>query len=133
MRYKVGDKVRVKSLERVKLYRDSCKGISIKTSFVNDMLQYCGKETFITTVLGDDSYRIDIDNMSFSWSDWMLEDIPQEKGSNDYIYGVDDRGDEVIKMLEDCGGVHKHGLLGDTDDLCPKMNYIARLGTTINY
>ena len=56
-----------------------------------------------------------------------------EPNINVYIYGDPERGGEVIKMLEDCGGVNKHGLFGDTDDLCPKMYYISPLGNAINY
>ena len=76
-------------------------------------------------------YAISVGNDIYLIGERGLELV--DHNINVYIYGDSERGDEVIKVLEDCGGVNKHGLLGDTDDLYPKMYYISPLDKTINY
>ena len=73
MKYKVGDKVRVKSFE----WYNSKKldyGFTIDdVTFDNQMSEYCGRLAIIEK-LGIAYYRIDIDNGELYWYDWMLED-----------------------------------------------------------
>ena len=75
MKYKVGDKVRVKSFE----WYNSKKldyGYTIDdVTFDNQMSEYCGRLAIIEK-LGIAYYRIDIDNGELYWYDWMLEDEP---------------------------------------------------------
>ena len=75
MKYKVGDKVRVKSFE----WYNSKKldyGFTIDdVTFDNQMSEYCGRLAIIEK-LGIAYYRIDIDNGELYWYDWMLEDEP---------------------------------------------------------
>ena len=78
MKYKVGDKVKVKSLEWYNQMRDSDGDIYLNDfgiSFVKDMSVFCGKKATIVFDLGGE-YQLDIDNKKWSWKDWMLEDEP---------------------------------------------------------
>lgn len=80
MKYKVGDKVRVKSLDWYnsnKEYYDNrvCGG---NLYFVNNMTKYCGKEATIIEVIND-FYHIDLDNKYWKWSDYMFEENMEER------------------------------------------------------
>ena len=78
MKYKVGDKVKIKSLEWYNQMRDSDGDIYLNDfgiSFVKDMSVFCGKKATIVFDLGGE-YQLDIDNKKWSWKDWMLEDEP---------------------------------------------------------
>lgn len=83
MKYKVGDKVRVKSLEWFNANKivDSNGHWLVKVNenggnreaFVEDMTGYCGKEATIINVVYD-SYWIDIDGPTgWIWTDSMFE------------------------------------------------------------
>lgn len=79
LKFKVGDKVRVKSLEWYNnqpkdMYGDIHDGIT----FIKDMVRYCGKVLSITK-LYENSYGVDV--TSYVWQDWMLEDeaVTEEK------------------------------------------------------
>lgn len=77
MKYKVGDKVRVKSLEWYEsMDKDpfgAVGGDDIK--FIADMVRYCGKDAIVVGCYAN-SYELDIDEGDWSWYDWMLEDEP---------------------------------------------------------
>ena len=78
MKYKVGDKVRVKSLEWYNQSKDSDGDIYLNDFgiyFVNDMSVFCGRKAVITSNFGEE-YQIDIDKNKWSWKDWMFEDEP---------------------------------------------------------
>lgn len=77
MKYKVGDKVKVKSLE---WYEDNLSNPD-GVDFVFEMSKYCGSIGIITGVsLESDTYKIYIngDDTSWFWNDSMLEDVNQE-------------------------------------------------------
>lgn len=75
MKYKVGDKVRIKSLEWYEKHHDYRGRIYINSEafFSSCMVEYCGKEAIIKEV-NETSYKIDIDNQFWNWSDGMFED-----------------------------------------------------------
>ena len=74
MKYKVGDKVRIKSLEWHKKHRDYLGHVYIGSEvFASGMVEYCGKEAMIKE-LNETSYKIDIDDQYWNWSDGMFED-----------------------------------------------------------
>lgn len=78
MKYKVGDKVKIKSLEWYNQNKDSYGDIYLNDygiSFIKEMSVFCGKEATVVFDLGGE-YQIDIDNKKWSWKDWMLEDEP---------------------------------------------------------
>ena len=87
MKYKVGDKVRVKSFE----WYNSKKldyGFTIDdVTFDNQMSEYCGRLAIIEK-LGIAYYRIDIDNGELYWYDWMLEDEFEVQKDKDLISNV---------------------------------------------
>lgn len=74
MKFKVGDKVRVKSLEwydsNKNVHGDIYKNIE-QNVFVRKMAQYCGKELNIVRIKND--FYIVKENI-FCWQDWMLEE-----------------------------------------------------------
>lgn len=76
LKFKVGDKVRVKSREwyitNKYLSTDFPDRIT-KLGFVDTMAPYCGKVLKITRIFND-SYRTD--GNLYCWQDWMLEDEP---------------------------------------------------------
>lgn len=72
MKYKVGDKVRIKErLIPEKLYGSR--------EFVTQMEEYEGREAVILVVGDvDEYYLIDLDNKSWDWTDEMLESIDEK-------------------------------------------------------
>ena len=77
MKYKIGDKVKVKSLEWYKsMDKDSFGSVgSDDIKFIADMVMYCGKDAIVVGCYAN-SYELDIDEGDWSWYDWMLEDEP---------------------------------------------------------
>ena len=76
MKYKVGDKVKVKSLEWYNSKKEYEDGFFVgRVRFDKDMSNYCGK-TAVITKANENSlyYKIDIDRGSWFWYDWMFED-----------------------------------------------------------
>ena len=74
MKYKVGDKVKVKKWEdlaseyTVDEYGDICHG----AMFIQEMKEYCGKELVIKHVRMD---TYSCHGNIWSWQDWMFEDV----------------------------------------------------------
>ena len=77
MKYKVGDKVRVKSLEWYNAFSNNGDKYirHDRAWFTKEMSEYCGKTALVIGVYND-SYDLDIDNKEWGWYDWMLEDEP---------------------------------------------------------
>lgn len=76
MKYKVGDKVKIKSFD---WYKSSTKidvnDIYIESDdefFLEIMTRYCGKEAIITRVQNN-SYKIDLDYNKWNWTKGMFE------------------------------------------------------------
>lgn len=67
MKYKVGDKVQIKSIN---WYYDN---ITNCIGFTESMKQYCGKIAIITKIRFNNSYNLDIDDNLFFWNDEMFE------------------------------------------------------------
>lgn len=96
MKYKVGDKVKIrKDLEVGEEYDD--------TLFINDMLQYKGKIAVITYVaIDDDYYDIDLDDGKWTWADDMFEDCIKKSDSDTSM---------TVKDLLNKTDVEKGGLI----------------------
>lgn len=80
MKYKVGDKVRIKSKEWYDANKNERGAISEDESFysfVEPMGKYLGMEATITEVKGL-AYSIDLDRNRNYWYDWMFEDEQAE-------------------------------------------------------
>ena len=69
MKYKVGDKVKI----REDLVVDNVYGVD---SFVDEMKKYKGRTAIITGV--SDRYQIDINNGEWFWTDEMFEDDTED-------------------------------------------------------
>ena len=80
MKYKVGDKVRVKSLDWYNENKGEQDEVCLcKCAFVDEMTDYCGKECVITDVdKTGERYVIDIDNECWLWVGGFFEDIPKD-------------------------------------------------------
>ena len=95
MKYKVGDKVRVKSLEWYNAFSNNGKeyirhGGSWFT-FTKEMCEYGGKTATVVKI-NKDLYHLDIDNGECGWFDWMLED--------NSLYEADFDGAELKDTIE---------------------------------
>lgn len=80
MELKVGDKVRVKSLEWYNENKDNKGYILTIPSFIPEMSSFCGREGVVTELNGSKSCKIDIDGSAFWWSFDALELV--DKKSN---------------------------------------------------
>lgn len=76
MKYKVGDKVRIKSREWYEKNKDENDEIKGNAAyFVSDMAIYCGKTATITKInCANCIYHIDLDDDEWEWTDEMFED-----------------------------------------------------------
>ena len=76
MEYKVGDKVRIKSLEWYSKNKNGLGNVShydTNNTFVSLMSAYCGMTANITEVEGS-HYILDVDNGDWGWQDFMFEE-----------------------------------------------------------
>jgi hypothetical protein len=89
MKYKVGDKVKVKSLEWYNANRDNCEIL-----FTPRMLDFCGKIVTVNGIWLDDVYTIQEDDLTFEWTDDMFED---NETSDDLEFQR-----EVAKAVDEC-------------------------------
>lgn len=112
MKYKVGDKVRIKSKDWYEKNKEEDGYVTLSQRFFNeDMCMYCGKIATIeeiSTWNGYIRYQIDIDNCHFFWDDEMFEedfDFKQlEVGETFSIEGKTYRVDEKSEFFRDlCG------------------------------
>lgn len=73
MKHKVGDVVRIKSLDWYNENKGECSEFLAGTQFfVEDMKEYCGMQAIITYAYGH-CYLIDIDKKIYFWTDEMFE------------------------------------------------------------
>ena len=103
MKYKVGDKVRVRQWDdMVKEFGVWARAIdTTECSFDEGMRLYCGTIVTIKEVKNNDSYYIEEDNEDWYWTDEMFEpykvSIPSQ---TDFININKDAYDKLIKQLE---------------------------------
>ena len=103
MKYKVGDKVKVREdLEVDKRYGTE--------EFIEEMEEYKGKIVTIDTV-NEDDYYIEEDKQSWSWTDEMLEDIEEEMNLEDFLNALWKNPEIIINkfsnMYEECKKVNE--------------------------
>lgn len=75
-KYKVGDRVVVKSLEWYNNNKDSLGIVNVPQAFVFGMSQYCGKVLTIREVYPDCCYYVE--EAAFAWSDEMFDGLESE-------------------------------------------------------
>ena len=122
MKYKVGDKVRIKSSDKIKY------NFPIYVQFANEMYEYCGKVATIERV--DDynsAYDIDLDNGKFYWTDEMFIDtIDTTIRPVNFLLSIDD----AKEWYKQGGELKNLALLGfDENELkeMPKRKYADEL------
>lgn len=72
IKYGIGDRVLVKSVDWYNENKDLCGVVNVPKNFVSSMSKYCGKVVAITRV-GYNCYYIAEDNGEYAWSDEMFE------------------------------------------------------------
>ena len=104
MRYKVGDKVRIKSLDWYYENRDKIDQIDCgNVCFVRNMATLCGKIVTISSILPTlEAYRIEEDDGEFNWTDKMIERLVERDGKT-YPYKIGDR--VVLKGRNRCATI----------------------------
>lgn len=86
MKYKVGDKVRIKSLDWYNQNKSYETGnVYLSMSFVANMSQYCGQVATIIQASGRNEYKITLDNGYYIWSDEMFEGLVEEETKSNII------------------------------------------------
>ena len=104
MKYKVGDKVLIKSPDwyyknRDKIGQVDCGGIC----FIQSMVTFCGQIVTISSVLPTlEVYRIKEDGGAFNWTDEMIERLAERNGKT-YPYKIGDR--VVLKGNNKCATI----------------------------
>lgn len=101
MKYNVGDKVKVKSIEWYNANKDEY-GVEIAGGdfyFTSRMSEFCGKFVTIDEILKDDVYTIQEDGQIFTWTNSMFEDedvafqCAIAKSVNECLWGTNDEID----------------------------------------
>lgn len=79
MKYEVGDRVRIKSIDWYNANKDEYGNIDINYDFTfyADRSKYCGKVFTITEVF-DNCYCVKEDNNEYFWADEMIECLVEE-------------------------------------------------------
>lgn len=84
MKYKVGDKVRIKSIDWYNKYKNNEGHIKCgKESFVEDMSEYCAQIATIKAI-SNNRYCLNIDEELWNWTDDMFEGLV-EAAENEWI------------------------------------------------
>ena len=104
MKYKVGDKVRIKSPDWYYENRDKIDQIDCgNVCFVRNMETLCGKIVTISSILPTlEAYRIEEDDGEFNWADEMIERLVERDGKT-YPYKIGDR--VVLKGRNRCATI----------------------------
>ena len=89
MKYKVGDKVRIKSFDWYNENKDYGKGIIYfehSFDFTESMSKYCGQIATITHIIEKyDEYKINLDQGYYAWTDKMFEGLAGEENKSNII------------------------------------------------
>lgn len=111
MKYKIGDKVRVKSKEWYDEYKGENGTVPIRFSFIEKMSNWCGKEVTIDAIY-DDTYKIKEDENLYTWTDTMFEDeIVKQPGQRKFKCK-----DEVIVRYNKPGRCWFYGVVSNSND-----------------
>ena len=84
LKYKIGDKVRIKSLDWYNENKDELDDVTCgNTSFILSMTKYCEKIVTISSTRPElEFYLIEEDNGMFYWSDEMIEGLVQDENNH---------------------------------------------------
>ena len=78
MRFKVGDRVRIKSLDWYNRYTNGTEVDCGAYPFTSDMKEFCGQEKIIAIVCQECYFLLGIDD-KFVWTDEMIEGLVEEE------------------------------------------------------
>ena len=100
-KYKIGDRVRIKSLDWYNKNKNHCGEIPLfKPSglFVPDMSRYCNNIMTIKDICYGTCYRMKEDFWNYNWTDEMIEGLVEEE-----IIDIDDFQDdnEIIDVIDE--------------------------------
>lgn len=141
MKYKVGDKVKIKSLDWYKANKNKKGNIPFYRNSTYTMSYYCGKIAKIINVK-DKSYSINLDNGLYSWPDEMFKENINDMKTKEIIipqgWKIDKvRGNKIIlmkskkelpKTWEECCELLGEGeYINNESIIC---NYIPYCGTS---
>ena len=93
LKFKVGDKVRIKDLDWYNKNKDEYGNIELSTHFfISEMSEFCGKIVTIKDVFEDidDSVVYYMDEVDFDWTNEMIECLVERNGKT-YPYKIGDR------------------------------------------
>lgn len=102
MKHKVGDKVRIKSIDWYNQNKDLYGGFLVNgTPFVSLMSEYCGKEATITAIVIRDKveFKINIDKGKFLYDEGMFEDIPENDSTSDTFQNIADTIRKIAEII----------------------------------
>lgn len=101
MKHKVGDKVRIKSIDWYNQNKKTCgddfhvNGLS----FLKGMTQYCGKEGIITEIDGrDETFRVNIDD-EYWFNEGMIEEITETNSTSDTFQNIADTIRKIAEII----------------------------------
>lgn len=101
MKHKVGDKVRIKSIDWYNQNKKSC-GDDFQVnglSFLKGMTQYCGKEGIITEIDGKDgTFRVNLD-VEYWFNEGMIEEIPDTNSTSDTFQNIADTIRKIAEII----------------------------------
>lgn len=104
MKYKVGDKVRIKSLDWYYANRNKIGQVDCGSAcFIPSMVTFCGQiATILTASSLSEVYRIKEDGGTFNWTGEMIEGLVERNGKI-YPYKIGDR--VVLKGTNRCATI----------------------------
>lgn len=137
MKFKVGDKVRVKSLD---WYRLEYNREEVKYRFTPKMLELCGKVVTIRQVYYDtEHYIIEEENVFHNWQDYMFEDevVTENKNVQSFINIANELCDLYEKKNKAYGNsfgdtYKKLGIISAVTRISDKYNRLCNLATNPN-
>lgn len=125
-KYKIGNKVRVKSLDWYNGNKDEYgnvvfSGDEIKPSFTHIMSRYCGQVMTILDIDSDGDYTMKEDNEGFRWDAEMFEGVVDDKSDivDDYVLRLKDNECQIT-LPEGYRFVDRQGNIVDTSIIMVK-------------
>jgi hypothetical protein len=104
MRFKVSDRVRIKSIDWYNQNKDEDGNIDINHDFTfyADRSRYCGKVFTIVEVF-DNCYAVKEDNHEYYWADEMIEGLVEEETTSDKVIeeALSEGIKEAVKILKE--------------------------------